>query len=54
MVHEQQPWESVTAFGMLLQMLSHVGFMMAKKNAIAKVFTYVDFLFRFYSVVDNS
>ena len=26
----------------------------SKKNAIVKVFTYAVFLFRFYSVVDNS
>ena len=26
----------------------------SKKNAVVKVFTYAVFLFRFYSVVDNS
>ena len=34
----QQPWESAAAFG----------------HAVVKVFTYAVFLFRFYSVVDNS
>ena len=35
---KQQPWELAVAFG----------------NAVAKVFTYAVFFFRFYSVVDNS
>ena len=45
-----QPWESAAAFGSAVPCCFYDG----KKNAVVKVFTYVVFLFRFYSVVDNS
>ena len=50
----QQPWESTAAFGNVVVTAVLCWFYDSKKNAVIKVFTHVVFLFRFYSVVDNS
>ena len=47
-------WESAAAFGNAVVNAVLCWFYDGKKNAFIKVFTYVVFLFRFYSVVDNS
>ena len=47
-------WESAVAFGNAVINAVLCWFYDDKKNAVVKVFTYAVFLFRFYSVVDNS
>ena len=49
-----QPWESAAAFGNAIANATLCWFYESKENAVVKVFTYVAFLFMFYSVVDNS
>ena len=49
-----QPWELAAAFGNAVVNAVLCWFYDGKKNAVVKVFTYAVFLFRFYSVVDNS
>ena len=49
-----QPWESAAAFGNVVVNVVLCWFYDSKKNAVIKVFTYFVFLFRFYSVADNS
>ena len=49
-----QLWESGAAFGNAVVNAVLCWFYDGKKNAVVKVFTYAVFLFRFYSVVDNS
>ena len=49
-----QPWESAAVFGNAVVNAVLCWFYDGKKNAVVKVFTYAVFLFRFYSVVDNS
>ena len=49
-----QPWELAAAFGNAIVNAVRHWFYDGKKNAVVKVFTYAVFLFRFYSVVDNS
>ena len=49
-----QPWESAAAFGNVVVNAVLCWFYNGKKNAAKKVFTYAVFLFRFYSVADNS
>ena len=50
----KQPWESKAAFGNAVINAVLCWFYDGKKNAVIKVFTYVVFPFRFYSVVDKS
>ena len=46
---------SAATFGNAIINANYVGFTTTKKTfAVVKVFTYAVFLFRFYSVVDNS
>ena len=49
-----QPWELAAAFGSAVVNAILCWFYDGKNNVVVKVFTYVVFLFRFYSVVDNS
>ena len=49
-----QPWDLATAFGNAIVNAVLRRFYDGKKKAVVKVFTYAVFLFRFYSVVDNS
>ena len=49
-----QSWESAAGFGNAVVNVVLSWFYDSKKNAAVKVFTYAVFLFRFYSVVDNS
>ena len=51
---QDQPWESAASFGNVVVNAILCWFYYGKKNAVVKVFTYSVFLFRFYSVVDNS
>ena len=54
-VMEVQPWESAAAFGNAIVNAVLCWFNDSKKkNVVVKIFTYAVFLFRFYSVVDNS
>ena len=53
-IWQQQPWESAVTFGNAVVNAVLCWFYNSKKNAAVKVFTYAVFLFRFYSVVDNS
>ena len=50
----KQPWELAVAFDNAIVNAVLCWFYDGKKNAVIKVFTYVIFLFRFYSVADNS
>ena len=50
----KQPWESAATFGNAVVNVILCWFYDGKKNAVVKVFTYAVFLFRFYSVVDDS
>ena len=54
MIGQIQPWESAAAFGNAVVNAVLCWFWVGKKNAVVKVFTYVVFLFMFYSVADNS
>ena len=52
---DDQPWESAAAFGSAVVNAVLCWFYDGKKkNAVVKVLTCAVFLFRFYSVVDNS
>ena len=51
---QKQPWEPAAAFGNAVVNAVLCWFFDGKKNAVVKVFIYAVFLFRFYSVVDNS
>ena len=49
-----QSWESAAAFDNAIVNATLRWFYESKENTVVKVFTYVVFLFMFYSVVDNS
>ena len=49
-----QPWELAAAFGNAVVNAVLCWFYDGKIKAVVTVFTYMIFLFRFYSVVDNS
>ena len=49
-----QPWKLTAAFGNAVVNVVLCWFYDGEKNAVVRIFTYAVFLFRFYSLVDNS